>query len=165
MIEILLQAERALAVGLVDQAERLYLQAAAADPRNSIAVVGLARVALERGDEPEAWRQARRALAIDPENVAAQRLADRLEEVWAYRGESLPDAAAAEVAEGLDVADSVVADSVVADMVEAAEVSAPAEPVVIAVSTPAPAAVSSTLDPATNRERSPIDRLLRRNRP
>jgi tetratricopeptide (TPR) repeat protein len=96
MIELLLGAERALAAGLVDQAERLYRQAADGDPRNSIAVVGLARVALERGDEPEAWRQARRALGIDPENVAAQRLAGRLEEVWAYRGESLPDVAGAE---------------------------------------------------------------------
>ena len=95
MIELLLGAERALAAGLVDQAERLYRQAADGDPRNSIAVVGLARVALERGDEPEAWRQARRALDIDPENVAAQRLAGRLEEIWAYRGESLPAVAGA----------------------------------------------------------------------
>ena len=85
----------ALAAGLVDQAERLYRQAADGDPQNSIAVVGLARVALERGDEPEAWRQAERALGIDPENVAAQRLAGRLEEIWAYRGESLPDVARA----------------------------------------------------------------------
>ncbi len=91
MIELLLQAERALSVGLVDQADRLYRQVADADPRNSIAVVGLARVALERSDDAEAWRQARRALAIDPENVAAGRLADRLEEVFAARGDALPE--------------------------------------------------------------------------
>ncbi len=98
MIELLLQAERALSVGLVDQAERLYRQVADADPRNSIAVVGLARVALERSDDPEAYRQARRALAIDPENVAARRLADRLEEVFAVRGDPLPEVDAVELA-------------------------------------------------------------------
>jgi thioredoxin-like negative regulator of GroEL len=95
MIELLLQAERALSVGVVDQAERLYRQVADADPRNSIAVVGLARVALERADDAEAWRQAKRALAIDPENVAAQRLVSRLEEVFATRGEPLPELGAA----------------------------------------------------------------------
>ena len=98
MIELLLQAERALSVGLVDQAERLYVQVAEADPRNSIAVVGLARVALERSDDAEAYRQARRALAIDPENVAARRLADRLEEVFATRGDALPEAEIAQLA-------------------------------------------------------------------
>jgi tetratricopeptide (TPR) repeat protein len=90
VIELLLEADHVLTLGMVDQAERLYLQAAAADPQNSIAVVGLARVALERDDDDGALREARRALAIDPENVAAARLAARLEEVLAYRARTLP---------------------------------------------------------------------------
>jgi tetratricopeptide (TPR) repeat protein len=90
MIELMLQAERALAVGLVDQAERLYWQAVEADRRNAIAVVGLARVAIERGDNRLAYTFAQGALAIDPENDAARRLAQRLTEVIAYRGETLP---------------------------------------------------------------------------
>jgi tetratricopeptide (TPR) repeat protein len=90
VIELILQAERALSVGQLEQAERLYRQAAEADPRNSIAVVGLARVALDRGDDRGAYTLARQALDIDPENAAAQRLADRLEEVMRYRGEEPP---------------------------------------------------------------------------
>jgi len=46
---------------------------------------GLARVALERGDEPGSLRLAREALAIDPENSAARRTIDRLEEVARFR--------------------------------------------------------------------------------
>ncbi len=57
----------------------------AADPRNAIAVVGLSRVALERGDEPAAIALAHDALAIDPENSTARRMIDRLEEVSRYR--------------------------------------------------------------------------------
>jgi len=90
MIELMLQAERALAVGLIDQAERLYWQAVEADRRNAIAVVGLARVALERADNRLAYTFAQGALAIDPENDAARRLVQRLTEVIAYRGETLP---------------------------------------------------------------------------
>ena len=90
MIELLLEAERALTFGLVDQAERLYRQVADADPKSSIAVMGLARVALERGDDRMAYRQARRAMAIDPDNPAAQHLVMRLTEVMAGRGEVPP---------------------------------------------------------------------------
>src|SRR5947208_15192979 len=89
MIEILLQAERQLTVGMVDQAERLFAQVLEADPRNGIALVALARVALKRGDETGAYRLAARALELDPENAAAQRLTTRLAEVLAHRGETL----------------------------------------------------------------------------
>jgi tetratricopeptide (TPR) repeat protein len=92
VIELILQAERALSVGQLEQAERLYRQAAEVDPRNSIAVVGLARVALDRGDDRRAYALARQALDIDPENAAAQRLADRLDEVMRFRGEEPPTA-------------------------------------------------------------------------
>jgi thioredoxin-like negative regulator of GroEL len=91
MIELLLEAERAMAMDRVDRADELYQQVVAADPRSSIAVVGLARVALERGDQLGSYLLARRALAIDPENDAARRLAQRLEEVLAMRGQPVPD--------------------------------------------------------------------------
>jgi thioredoxin-like negative regulator of GroEL len=90
MIELLVEAERALTHGLVDQAERLYQQVAASDPKSSIAVMGLARVALERGDDRTAYLHARAALSIDAENPAAQHLVMRLTEVMAGRGESPP---------------------------------------------------------------------------
>ena len=74
MIELLLVAERFLANGELDRAEHLFAQVAEADPRNAIAVAGLARVALAQGDRPQALDLARRALAIDPDEAAAQRL-------------------------------------------------------------------------------------------
>jgi len=89
VIEALLQAERLLIHGMVDQAEQIYANAAERDPRNSIAVVGLARVALERGQDRLAYERACAALEIDPENAAALRLEARLSEVFATRGEDV----------------------------------------------------------------------------
>lgn len=90
MIERLLAAERALEAGQDEVAERLFAQVAAADPRNAIAVVGLARVALERGDQLATYLLARKALALDPDNPAASHLAMRMGEQLAMRGEALP---------------------------------------------------------------------------
>jgi hypothetical protein len=90
VIELLLQAEGALSVGLLDRAEAVYRQVISADPRNSIAVVGLARVALERSDEVGALGLARSARVIDPENDAARRMVERLEEVLRTRGVVVP---------------------------------------------------------------------------
>ncbi len=93
MIETLVEAERALTHGLVDQAERLYRVVRESDPRNSIAVMGLARVALERGDDATAYLHGRAALAIDPDNPAAKHLVMRLAEVMEGRGETPPEVA------------------------------------------------------------------------
>jgi predicted Zn-dependent protease len=90
VIEMMLEAERRLAVGLLDQAEGLYRQVIAADPRNAIAVVGLARVALERGDERATYVEARRALRLDPDNPMASHLVMRMSEILRARGETLP---------------------------------------------------------------------------
>ena len=132
MIELLLQAEGALSVGLLDRAETLYRQVATADPRNAIAIVGLSRVALERGQQEESLELARRALAIDPENVAAQRMVQRLEEVLAYRGAEVPTPATIDAAPAGDPVD----------------VGTTADP--------------ATTEHAVPRSRSLVDRLLRR---
>jgi len=87
VIEPLLHAERLLTVGMLDQAEQLYQRIAAQDPVNAIAVTGLARVALERGDEALAYSFVRRAVELDPENGVALRLEARLSEILAVRGD------------------------------------------------------------------------------
>ena len=76
-----LQAERLLLYGLLDQAEQLYSQVLEEEPRNSEAAFGLARVALERGDEQLAHARAARAVELNPRNDDAQRLLARLTEV------------------------------------------------------------------------------------
>jgi len=93
MIELLLQADRLLTVDLVDQAASTYQRVADQDPNNAIAVVGLARCALARGDDQKAYALAARALTIDPENDMARRMEARMAEVLTYRGETLPEAA------------------------------------------------------------------------
>ena len=84
-MELLLDAENALALGLLDSAEATYRSVLAADPRNGIAAVGLSRVALERGDDAGALALAQAALEIDPDNATARRMVDRLEEVARFR--------------------------------------------------------------------------------
>jgi Flp pilus assembly protein TadD len=91
VIELMLEAERAMGIGLLDNAERLYRQVVAIDPKNSIAITGLARVALERGDQRGAYTFARQALALDPDNPMASHLSQRMAEQMRNRGEALPD--------------------------------------------------------------------------
>ena len=74
MFELLLQADRAMSSGLLDQAERTYWQLIELDPTNAIAVAGLARIALERGDRRLARTFADQALAIDPDSIAARKV-------------------------------------------------------------------------------------------
>jgi len=152
MIEPLLEAERAMSFGLIDQAERLYRQVAQHDPGSSIAVVGLARVALERGDERTAYLEARRALEIDPDNPAAQHLVMRLGEVFEGRGETLPEVEAPKATP-----------EPVAEASPAPTVPAPAPPT---PSPPAPAAAPAPATPAPRprKRRSALDRLLGRRR-
>jgi tetratricopeptide (TPR) repeat protein len=74
VIERLLAADAALERGDLELAARLFTQVADADGRNAIAVVGLARIALVQGDREGARAALERALEIDPDEAAAQRL-------------------------------------------------------------------------------------------
>jgi thioredoxin-like negative regulator of GroEL len=97
MIERLLAAEDALSRDELDHAQRLFGQVAEADPRNAIAVVGLARVIVRRGDVDAARELLAHALEIDPDEAAARRLLDELEapaelEEVVAMSEAVPDA-------------------------------------------------------------------------
>lgn len=81
MIEPLLEAERLLRYGMLDRAEAIYRRVADKDPRSAFALVGLARVAAERGDNAAANGFSLAALRIDPENSIAQSLAARTGEL------------------------------------------------------------------------------------
>ena len=122
MIELMLEAERALSVGLVDQAEHLFWQAVEADGRNVIAIVGLAKVALARGDDRTAFQFARKALELDPEDGAASRLVERLEDL-----ERLRTGAAPALKVPTDGPAGVAIESAAADEAAAAPVPAPAD--------------------------------------
>lgn len=79
MIERLLAADAALDRDDLEVAQRLFGQVADADPRNAIAVVGLARVAARSNAPGVARSLALRALDIDPEEAAARRLLAELD--------------------------------------------------------------------------------------
>jgi len=102
MFELLLQADRSLADGALDQAEHTYWQLIDLDPTNAIAVAGLARVALERGDEKSARDFANQALAIDPDSIAAKRIIQTLAHDDSGGGEQEPEALPLLAAERLE---------------------------------------------------------------
>ena len=85
--DLLLEGERLLLFGLTDRAEAAFQRARSGDRPAAAALVGLSRVALERGDDAGAYRLAVEALAVDPDDEAALRMEARLSEVLAVRGE------------------------------------------------------------------------------
>jgi tetratricopeptide (TPR) repeat protein len=91
MIELLLVADRLLAEGSLDSAEKIYAQVVGADSHNAIAIVGLARVARARGDFAAALALGRQALAIDPEDLVAQRLIAEVEAAAPDPDATVPD--------------------------------------------------------------------------
>jgi hypothetical protein len=95
VIELLLQADRLLTVDMVDRAEAIYRSVAEQDPRNAAATVGLARCALARGEDREAYRLAALAHELDPDDDMARRMTLRMAEVLAYRGEPVERAGSA----------------------------------------------------------------------
>jgi thioredoxin-like negative regulator of GroEL len=95
MIERLLAAEGALQRDELDHAQRLFGGVVEADPRNAIAVVGLARVLARRGDTDAARALVAHALEIDPDEAAARRLLDELDRRPVPEPEGAPEASRA----------------------------------------------------------------------
>jgi len=89
MFELILQADRAMAEGQFDRAERTYWQLIELDPSNAMALAGLARFSIERGDDRLARALARRALSIDPESILAKRVLDALDNPGSGKASSL----------------------------------------------------------------------------
>jgi len=85
--ERLLQADRLLIVGLIDQAGRIYREVLSAEPGNSQALVGLANCEVEQGNLLAGYDVALRALEVDRTNTVALRMEARLSEILAARGE------------------------------------------------------------------------------
>ena len=86
MFELLLQADKSMSDGLLDQAERTYWQLIELDPTNAIAVACVARISLKRGDGRLARTFADRAIGIDPDSIVARKVIHALEE-----GAALPE--------------------------------------------------------------------------
>ena len=148
----MLEAERAMGIGLIDNAERLFRQVVAADPKNSIAMTGLARVALERGDQLGAYMQARQALRLDPENPVASHLARRMEEQLRMHGQAVPaDTVGGRAGIGPSAGGPAPLDA------PPAPLAAPSEP-----GPSGPPETPATRDPG--QRASLVDRLLRRRR-
>ena len=80
-----IQADRLLTYGMLDQAEELYDEVLALEPNNVEVAFGLARVALERGDETLAYERVQRAMKINPRFDDAVRLEQRLKEILEAR--------------------------------------------------------------------------------
>ena len=72
MNPLLPQAYAALQAGRLDEAQRAYSQLAAAEPASIDAALGLAAVAVRRGDTSDAIRHYLRILELDPRNALAQ---------------------------------------------------------------------------------------------